>query len=363
MDGQLPLFWRRSSTATLVALGALLGFLAAVPGLAQGLLVGYAEGIQRAETGQAQILSLTGPVKPYFFVKALAENLTGVEATSARVDFEAVLSAQGRTVPVRVRAFNFSQEAEVTNTVGTIVFRAPEVYSGFVLSRRLASDPFWAGLTSVNLSPSPTEALGRSVSVLGHVTLPGWAYSDDVCYIDLQTAQGLLGSPESVTSIALKLAPDVASEAWAGQNRQALEGFNLVLRPWTEVLPDRALVHRLWFGPLSALLPLAAMVAFAAVIVLGVRGRGPRSGLALWRSSPPHERWLPLLLSGVSAGVAFLVLWIPSQWMPAGWEPLLDASFPRPVGSLWAWNLGALLLPGAALAIALVAWLSRRVKS
>jgi hypothetical protein len=86
---QISEFWKTNEGTAVVVLGLLVGLMIWTLGLGRGFEQGFDLGIQAMETGQVVIHSTNGGFDQYFLLRSLIEGLPGVDATSARLDFQA----------------------------------------------------------------------------------------------------------------------------------------------------------------------------------------------------------------------------------------------------------------------------------
>lgn len=351
-----PLFWKRSGWSQVVVGGLLLAGVLNAVALIDGLTQGVDTGYQALETGQVQLQGLQGGLNNYFSLRALAEGQSGVVATSARLEFDAQLQGpQGQVASVRVRACNFTQEEKVTSLVDRTTPRGETLTNGFILSRALAEDPQWKGLSQVSLSA--TSSLGpTTLPVVGTLRRSAGPILDDLCYVDLETILGVMGPSTPVTSLVLRLQPGIDASTWIDAHRDAFPS-DVSLSPW-EDLVHRSFPHRKEIlGPLRWFLGGVAVLGALGLFLVAGNSRAPRSGLSLLlRTGRSH--WWPALGALVgTAGLATLGVFILAPGYQGAILGQLQTVYPF-VGNpelMWRWSwleaTVAVVVLGGALAI------------
>jgi len=117
-----------------ILLGTLTGAMVWALGLTRGFEQGLDHGIQAIETGQVQLVSDPGGFVQYFFLTAMVEGTTGVDAVSARMEFPATITnGMGRTRSVTIRAFDFFEENKVTGFQKRVIHGDSAPISGLLI--------------------------------------------------------------------------------------------------------------------------------------------------------------------------------------------------------------------------------------
>lgn len=176
------------------------------------------KGIQDFDTGQVQLMTskyyeaqrrlpLDSLIANYSSLHSEILTLPQVRAASGRLDFMATVSAKGHREHLVARAVNFEQEKKLTVLSQQIQQGIYPQDKGFLLGQGIAKR--WG------LHPGDTVYLtafdqqgAENFIVLKITGLFSFGYSpldDHMVFLDLPTAWSLLGSPQQVGSIAIRL--------------------------------------------------------------------------------------------------------------------------------------------------------------
>jgi hypothetical protein len=244
--------------------GILLGAMVWITGVEQGFHNGFDRGIQQLETGQVELRSDGSGFDDYFHVRALTEGVAGVVATSARLEFRAVVTnPRGEQRSVLVRAVNFQREAQVTSFGARIADGVSGPISGFLSPEAWQKDGFLFPSETITLTVARGPGEGRSTQapVNGTLLQTFDPEGPDYAVIDLESALSLLGSEGKVSTIAIRLDPKIPADLWVDQNAESFRGLDATLVPW-----ERAA------KPLQDRLTSAAQVLFVVRDVLFLAG-------------------------------------------------------------------------------------------
>ena len=316
--------WKVVEGTTFVVLGLLIGLVVWAIGLGRGFAQGFDQGIQTMETGQVQVESTQGGFDQYFKLRSLIEGIPGVEAASARLEFAArVTNNEGKLRTVWVRAFSFVSENKVTQFQSRVLHGVSGPISGLLVPNSWVALSFVFPSEKVSLSLADGTSGPVSVSVDGSLERTSLFLGPDAVFLDLETAQALLGSEARVTSFAVRLVAGVDTDRWIKDHAEAFTGYGVQLKSWKEASMEFRGRLTALAAPLFIFRDAVVQVSFLLLLFLVWRHR--ESGL-WFLPKKPQSVADGLLVLGCFIGALMVTVWLLRLVFPL-WEGLFVDSF------------------------------------
>jgi ABC-type lipoprotein release transport system permease subunit len=340
--------WNARKGTHFAVLGVLAGLLVWALGLGRGFDQGLDIGVQTMETGQVQIVSTGGGFDQYFRLRSLIEGIPGVEAASARLEFSAkITNSQGKFLVVPVRAFSFVQENKVTAFQTRVLHGVSGPISGLLIPKSWEDRSFLFPSETASLSSADGTWGPVAVTVAGSLERTSVFLGPDTAFLDLDTAQAILGAQAFVTDFAVRLAPGIDPADWIKDQREAFAGDNADLKSWKDQSKEfrvRLIAQAL---PLFIFRDSIVLASLLGVLFLAWRLR---------KSFPTPRKKAIGLLVGVFALATIATVWILWLLFPL-WETLFvesfkaDYPFPGPPALSWASGWETVAVPVIVLGI------------
>lgn len=286
---------RRRTLLNVVALAIGAAIMIVSVAWVRGYFTSLYEGIIRLDTGHAQVLpdgyldeqrrlplDLAVPD-----CRALTEELLrleGVQAVAPRLTFSAELGDGRRSTRLLGRGINPAAEASVTVLDEHLVRGSylADGEEGVLLSEELASrlgidpgDPLFLTAIDARGAENFTESVLRGTFTLGYPTI-----DEGLFFIDLASAQRLLGMDDRVTRLVIRLdsGPAVAGDVERLRERIARVGSEepLVVEPWrtfVEVIVSAVEADTAGFSVILAILFLLVVVGILNSMSMAVHER------------------------------------------------------------------------------------------
>ena len=257
-----------------ILLGALAGAMVWTLGLARGFEQGLDRGVQALETGQVQLVSSQGGFEEYFFLMSMISGISGVEAVAPRMEFPArVFNNVGKARDVTVRAINFVEEEKVTEFQKRVIHGVSGPISGLLVPKQWEQQSFLFPTQKATLVTAASGVPSAAIPVTGTLQKAIGLGGEQYAFLDLGTARLAAGPLAKVTSLVIRLKPNVDPKSWIAANRDSFSNVGGQLKAWDDVsLKYRAKVVSLG-GPLFLFRTLGAIAAFLGLMVLAWKRR------------------------------------------------------------------------------------------